>query len=122
MCLYSQEYIWDSDEKNIIDWGSWEKCDHCKKQYELCLNFNSENSFSSWVDTMDFFLKWDKQQDLDDENQKNNSQHGILINKYTLQQRSIIFGMLQGEKWVSMKNQIHPKFETRRWYSAPEFD
>ena len=22
MCLYNQKYIWDSDQKNIIDWGS----------------------------------------------------------------------------------------------------
>ena len=67
-------------------------------------------------------LEWDKQQNLEDENPKNNSQHKILTNKHTLQQRSIIFGMLQKEKWVSIKNQIHPGFEKNRRYSIPESD
>ena len=31
--LCNQTYIWDLDEKNIIDYGSWEKCDHCKKHH-----------------------------------------------------------------------------------------
>ena len=68
MCLCSQKYIWDSDEKNITDWGFWEKCDHCKGHHELCLNYNSENNSSSWADMMEKNLKWNKQQDLDDEN------------------------------------------------------
>ena len=50
MCLCSQKFIWDLDEKNIIDWGSWEKCDHCKEHDELYLNYNSENNSSSWAD------------------------------------------------------------------------
>ena len=70
MCLCNQKYIWDSNEKNIIDWGSWEKCDHCKKHHELYLNYNFENNFSSWVDMMEKKLKWDKKQNLDDKNQK----------------------------------------------------
>ena len=70
MCLCNQEYIWDSDQKNIIDWGSWEKCDHCKRHHELYLNYNSENSSSSWADMMEKKLKWNKQQNLDDENQE----------------------------------------------------
>ena len=53
MCLCNQKYIWDSDEKDIIDWGSWEKCNHCKKQHEFCLNYNSENNFSLWADMME---------------------------------------------------------------------
>ena len=57
MCLCNQKYIWDSDEKNIIDWGLWEKCDHCK----LYLNYNSENSFSLWADLIKKDLKWNKQ-------------------------------------------------------------
>ena len=61
MCLCNQEYIWDLDEKNIIDYGSWEKCDRCKKHYKLCLNYNLENNLSSWVDMVEFFLKWNKQ-------------------------------------------------------------
>ena len=47
MCLCNKEYIWDLDEKNIIDYGSWEKCDNCKRHNELYLNYNSENSSSS---------------------------------------------------------------------------
>ena len=66
MCLCSQKYIWDSDKKNIIDWGSWTKCDHCKKQHELYLNYNSENNSSSWADIMEKKLKWDKQQNIND--------------------------------------------------------
>ena len=70
MCLCSQKYIWDSNEENIIDWGSWGKCNHCKKQHEFCLNYNSESSFSLWADMMEKNLEWNKQQNLDDENQK----------------------------------------------------
>ena len=40
----------NSDEKNIIDWRSWEKCNHCKKQHELYLNYNSNGNFSLWVE------------------------------------------------------------------------
>ena len=79
MCLCNQKYIWDLDEKNIIDYGSWEKCDHCKKHHELYLNYNSESSFSSWADMMEKDLKWNKQQDLDDENQK--TTHNIEFKK-----------------------------------------
>ena len=53
-----------------MDLESWKKCNHCKKQYEFCLNYNSENNSSLWADMMDFFLEWNKQQDFDDENQK----------------------------------------------------
>ena len=70
MCLCSQEYIWGLDEENIIDYGSWEKCDHCKRHHELCLNYNSEGNSSSWTDMMEKDLEWNKQQNLDDENQK----------------------------------------------------
>ena len=48
----------------------WTKYDNCKKHHELYLNYNSENSFSLWADMMKKNLKWNKQQDLDDENQK----------------------------------------------------
>ena len=48
----------------------WTKCDHCKKHHELYLNYNSENNPSSWADMMEKNLKWNKHQDLDDENQK----------------------------------------------------
>ena len=70
LCLCSQEDIWDSEEKNIIKLGVWKKCDHCKGHHELCLNYNSENNSSSWADMMEKDLEWNKQQDLDDENQK----------------------------------------------------
>ena len=97
MCLCKQKYIWDSDQKNIIDWGLWEKCDHCKKHHELYLNYNSEKKNSLWADMMEKNLKWNKQQNLDDENQK--PTHNIEFKKkYTLQQRFIIFGMLQKQK------------------------
>ena len=36
---------------------SWKKCDHCKGQHELCLNYNSENSSSAWADMMEKDLK-----------------------------------------------------------------
>ena len=45
MCFCKQKYIWDSNEKNIIDIKLLEICNHCKKQYEFCLNYNSENNF-----------------------------------------------------------------------------
>ena len=48
----------------------WKKCDHCKKYHELYLNYNSENNSSLWVDIMEKKLKWNKQQNLDDENQE----------------------------------------------------
>ena len=73
MCLCNQKYLWDLDEKNIIDYGLWEKWDHCKRHHELYLNYNSENNLSSWVDMMEKNLKWNKQQDLDDENPQINS-------------------------------------------------
>ena len=121
MCLCNQKYIWDLDEKNIIDYGSWEKCDHCKKHHELYLNYNSENSFSLWADMMEKKLKWNKQQDLDDENQKATHNNEFKKkSKYTLQQWSIIFGMLQGRKWVSMKNQTLPKIGKDRSQAAPD--
>ena len=67
-------------------------------------------------------LEWDKQQNLDDKNQI--ILHNIKFeqNKYILQQRFIIFGMLQKKKLVSIKNHIRPKFETNRCYFAPESD
>ena len=43
-CFCNQKYIWDSDEKNIIDLGSLKICNHCKKQHEFCLNYNPKNS------------------------------------------------------------------------------
>ena len=58
-CLCSQEDIWDSEKKNVVKLGVWNKCDHCKKHYELCLNYNSENSSSSWADMMEKDLEWD---------------------------------------------------------------
>ena len=30
--------------------------------------YNSKNNFSLWADIMDFFLEWDKQRNLNDEN------------------------------------------------------
>ena len=75
--------------------GIMGKCDHCKGHHELCLIYNSENNFSLWVDMMEKDLKWNKQQNLDDENQE--ATHNIEFKKkakYTLQQRSITFGML----------------------------
>ena len=39
--------------ENIIDLRSWKKCDHCKGQYELYLNYNSENNFPLWADMME---------------------------------------------------------------------
>ena len=54
----------------VISYGSWEKCDHCKRHHELCLNYDFENNSSSWADMMEKDLKWNKQQDLDDENQE----------------------------------------------------
>ena len=68
MCSY--ENIWDSEEKNIKKLGVLRKCDHCKKHHELYLNYNSEGSSSSWADMMEKDLEWNKQQDLDDENQE----------------------------------------------------
>ena len=57
-------------KKNVVDINSWKICDHCKKHYELYLNYNSENSSSSWADMMEKDLKWNKQQNLGDENQE----------------------------------------------------
>ena len=57
MCLCNQKYIWDSDQKNIIDWGSWEKCDHCKRHHKLYLNYNSESNSLSRADIMEKNLK-----------------------------------------------------------------
>ena len=57
-------------KKNVVDMDSWKKCDHCKKHHKLYLNYNSENNSSSWADMVEKKLKWDKQQNMDDENQK----------------------------------------------------
>ena len=57
-------------KKNVIELAVWKKCDHCKRHYELYLNYNSENNPSSWADMMEKDLKWNKQQNLDDENQE----------------------------------------------------
>ena len=48
----------------------WKKCDHCKEHHELYLNYNSENNSLSSADIMGKKLKWNEQQNLDDENQK----------------------------------------------------
>ena len=69
-CLCSHENVWDSEKENVIELAVWEKCDHCKGHHELCLNYNSENNSSSWADMMEKNLKWNKQQNLDDENQE----------------------------------------------------
>ena len=70
-CLCSYENIWDSEKKkNITELTVLKKCDHCKRHHELYLNYNSENSSSSWADMMEKKLKWNKQQNLDDENQE----------------------------------------------------
>ena len=66
-------------------------------------------------------LKWNKQQNLDDENQE--TTHNIEFKKKTkniLQQWSIIFGMLQGRKWVSTKNQTLLKIEKSRSQTVPD--
>ena len=70
LCLCNYENIWDSEKNYIIDIKVWKKCDHCKKHYDLYLNYNSENNSSLWADMMGKKLKWNKQQNLDDENQK----------------------------------------------------
>ena len=57
-------------KKNITKLKVLRKCDHCKKHHKLCLNYNSESSSSLWVDMMEKDLKWNKQQNLDDENQE----------------------------------------------------
>ena len=70
LCLCSHEDVWDSEKKNVIELAVWKKCDHCKKHHELYLNYNSENNSSLWADMMEKNLKWNKQQNLDDENQE----------------------------------------------------
>ena len=71
MCAYAIKKTFGIQKnKNIIDLRMWKKCDHCKRHHELYLNYSSENNSSSWADMMEFFLKWNKQQDLDDENKK----------------------------------------------------
>ena len=70
LCLCSHENIWDSEKKNITEIGILKIYDHCKKHHELYLNYNSEKKKSSWADMMEKNLKWNKQQNLDDENQK----------------------------------------------------
>ena len=55
-------------KKNVIDINSWKIYDHCKKHHELYFNYNSESSSSLWADMMEKNLKWNKQQNLDDEN------------------------------------------------------
>ena len=57
-------------KKNVVDINSWKIYDHCKKNHKLYLNYNSENNSSSRADMIEKNLKWNKQQDLDDENQK----------------------------------------------------
>ena len=64
-------------------------------------------------------IKWNKQQDWDDENQE--TTHNIEFKKKdTLQQRSIIFGMLQKQKWVSTKNQTFPKIGKNGSQTIPD--
>ena len=66
-------------------------------------------------------FKWNKQQNLDDKNQK--ATHNIEFlkkGKNTLQQRSIILGILQGRKWVSTKNQTLLKIEKNRSQTIPD--
>ena len=69
-CLCTQEDIWDSKKENVVDINSWKIYDHCKGHHELYLNYNSKNNSSSWADMTEKNLKWNKQQDLDDENQE----------------------------------------------------
>ena len=69
-CLCSQKKHLGFKKENVVDINSWKICDHCKKHHELYLNYNSENSFSLWADMMEKDLKWNKQQNLDDENQE----------------------------------------------------
>ena len=69
-CLCSHENFWDSEKENVIELAMWKKCDHCKGHHELCLNYNSESNSSSWADMMEKNLKWNEQQNLDDENQE----------------------------------------------------
>ena len=70
LCLCSHENVWDSEKENVIELAMWKKCDHCKRHHKLCLNYNSENNSSSWADMMEENLKWNEQQNLDDENQE----------------------------------------------------
>ena len=70
LCLCSQENIWDSKKENVFNINSGKIYDHCKGHYELYLNYKSEKNSSSWADMMEKNLKWNKQENLDDENQK----------------------------------------------------
>ena len=67
-------------------------------------------------------FKWNKQQNLDDKNQEttHNIEFKKKTTKNTLQQRSIIFKMLQGRKWVSTKNQFFLKIEKSRSQTIPD--
>ena len=68
MCFCSKKYIWDSNHENVTEINeSLEICNHCKSQYEYCLNYNSEKK-SFWTDMMEKKLKWNKRQNFDDEN------------------------------------------------------
>ena len=69
MPLYSKN-IWDSEKKNVVDMDSWKICDHCKRHHKLYLNYNSEGNSLPWADIIEKILKWDKQHDMDDKNQK----------------------------------------------------
>ena len=58
LCFCSQKIMWDSDHENVENVnGPLKICDYCKKQHEYCLNYHSENNFSSWANIMEFFLK-----------------------------------------------------------------
>ena len=61
--------------------GSLEICNHCKKQYEFYLNYNSESNFSLWADMMEKNLEWNKQQNFEDENHE--TIHSIKFKKCT---------------------------------------
>ena len=50
----------------------------------------------------------------------NGNQQNRQHPKNTLQQRSIIFGMLQRRKWVSTKNQTFLKIKKNRSQTVPD--
>ena len=95
-CLCSQGDIWDSEKENITDLGLWKICDHCKRHHELCFNYNSENNSSSWGDMMENDLKWNKQENLDDENQKTTHNIDFFFKKTLCSNDSLILKCCKG--------------------------
>ena len=119
-CAYAAKKTFGIQKKYIIDLGLWTKCDHCKKYHKLYLNYNSENNSSSWVDMMEFFLKWNKQQNLDEINQE--TTHNIEFKKKQIHLAATIhyFWYVIRGKWVSTRNQTFLKIEKSRSQTASD--